>query len=171
MSRPEWFQRDLVAVSNYIPRYRPERRVVAAWQTPNEAAWHALVAGWRIIDELFGDGITVGAEEDAEDAIFIVNRMSARAPMSVVALAALLVRALDEIRSDEGIGASASRLVEGIGSAELHYKHPSWGHTVGTLLRVDWGAGRVLVHDRAPNGAREWWPIAEVRVELRGGVS
>ncbi len=44
----------------------------------------------------------------------------------------------------------------------VHYDHPSWGPCRGRVLRVD--GDRVLVQDLAPNGAREWWPLAGVRV-------
>lgn len=42
----------------------------------------------------------------------------------------------------------------------VQYDHPDWGTVVGEVLTVE--ADRVLVQDRSPNGAREWWPLAGV---------
>ncbi|HYF26550.1 MAG TPA: hypothetical protein VD931_12495 [Baekduia sp.] len=44
----------------------------------------------------------------------------------------------------------------------VQYNHPSWGPACGEVLRVD--GPHVLVQDQAPNGAREWWPVAEIIV-------
>lgn len=44
------------------------------------------------------------------------------------------------------------------------YQHPDWGHVVGVVLDERVEAGRVLVLDMSPNGARERWPAGELRV-------
>lgn len=58
----------------------------------------------------------------------------------------------------------------------VQYMHPDWGAVVGRVLQVDGAPGKVrawdgpqqmiLVQDQAPDGAREWWPLADcVRVD------
>lgn len=49
----------------------------------------------------------------------------------------------------------------------IHYHHPSWGPSVGTVLVPAGGSvdGRILVQDHAPHGAREWIEAEWVREE------
>lgn len=41
------------------------------------------------------------------------------------------------------------------------FAHPDWGRVRGKILVIM--RTRVLVQDLSPHGAREWWPIGEVR--------
>lgn len=59
--------------------------------------------------------------------------------------------------------------------ATVAYTHPSWGDVHGKVLRVGGEKGgadtaTALCQDLTPMvGAREWWPVAELRVV--GGAS
>jgi hypothetical protein len=44
----------------------------------------------------------------------------------------------------------------------VRYDHPDWGPVRGRVLAEPDEEGRVLVQDLSPNGAREWWPVADV---------
>lgn len=102
-------------------RAHPVRYPLAALgtheRTPEEARRLVLEAAARIMAELGDDGITIGAEEDAEAAIYVVAYLvpapAVRAPGLVVA-AAVLLRALEEIRSDDGITNDAAVALYGM---------------------------------------------------------
>lgn len=59
--------------------------------------------------------------------------------------------------------------------AVVSYTHPSWGAVRGEVLRIGGEKGpadtaTALCQDLTPTvGAREWWPVAELRVV--GGAS
>lgn len=44
----------------------------------------------------------------------------------------------------------------------VEYNSPSWGLVRGTVLNV--AGPRALCQDHAEHGAREWWPVAEIRL-------
>ncbi len=82
----------------------------------------------RILDELRDDGISVGAEEDAEVAIACVREMADwlcramdvhEAPsLELLQLAILLATAMDEVNDDDGItGTTARALDDAVGNA------------------------------------------------------
>jgi len=55
----------------------------------------------------------------------------------------------------------------------VFYSHPDWGPSKGRALTPpqDHGDGPVLlVQDLAPEGAREWWPLASLVVIARAPV-
>lgn len=41
----------------------------------------------------------------------------------------------------------------------VRYNHPDWGVCFGRVLHPEPCDGLVLVQDRSPGGAREWWPV------------
>ena len=52
------------------------------------------------------------------------------------------------------------------------YNHPDWGRVRGRVIRIepnDLRNGRLeaLCQDLAPNGGREWWPVAQLSKESR----
>lgn len=95
-------------------------------RAPEEARRLVLEAAGRILAELGDDGITIGAEEDAEAAIYVVAYLvpapGLRAPGLVVA-AAVLLRALEEIRGEEGITSEAATALRGV--VRGNCSHPS----------------------------------------------
>ena len=44
------------------------------------------------------------------------------------------------------------------------YLHPAWGEVRGVVLDEHPVEGRVLVLDMSPTGARERWPVADLRL-------
>ena len=41
------------------------------------------------------------------------------------------------------------------------YRSPAWGQSTGTVLRLVFATGEVLVQDHHPTGGREYWPAIE----------
>lgn len=46
----------------------------------------------------------------------------------------------------------------------VEYEHPDWGPSRGRVLDAGECRGAVLVQDLSVSGAREWWPVAGLRV-------
>lgn len=110
MTRPLPHPANLLPELRAFPLRYPVPRLLGSNREHSAAEALSLVvdAARRILDELDGDGITVGAEEDAELAIYVVSTLVPSAQVCAARAvygAAYLARALDAIRSDDGIGA------------------------------------------------------------------
>lgn len=97
----------LAELLGYRFRYRLPLAVVEGRHTSASARQDCRAAARRFLNELGDDGISFGAEEDAEAAIFAVGALGG--PADLVDFAALLVRAVDEINDDAGLGADTAR--------------------------------------------------------------
>lgn len=113
--------------------------------TNAEALRRCTAAARRILDELADDGISVGAEEDAEAAIVVVREMAdglnramdvhERPSLEVLRFAVLLTRATVEI-IDEGITAETARALADLDRPAADRVAPSpatetWSVSVG----------------------------------------
>jgi hypothetical protein len=107
------------ALAKYAPRYPHPRALLDVEITNASATARCVAAARRIVAELDDDGITVGAEEDAEAAILMVREMAdrlcramdvhERPTLELLRLGALLARAMDEINGDDGITVNTAR--------------------------------------------------------------
>jgi hypothetical protein len=90
--------------------------------TNADALRRCATAARRIVDELSDDGITVGAEEDAEAAILVVREMAdrlsramdvhERPTLPLLRFGALLARAMAELDDDDGLTGDTARALD-----------------------------------------------------------
>ena len=76
-----------------------------------EAIARATEAGRRILAELRADGVTVGAEEDAEAAAYIIGETD-RPPVALVALGLVLVTVVRGVNDGDGLTAATVARLE-----------------------------------------------------------
>lgn len=151
------------------------------WTVP-EARTRALDAARRLLTELRDDGVTVGAEEDAEAAAYVIGEAE-RPPAALVALGLGLLNVVRELNDGDGLAGSTvaalEEALEEVTLGELEERacapvrvrrpHGFKGRPdVGTVLNVGTlpAGGRlvlaVLVRvDNAGPDCREWWPAAD----------
>ena len=79
----------------------------------------------------------------------------------------LLVGAVRAATAEDGPAADAVKAGAPCPGDVVEYAHPSWGTVVATVLDAGVCHGAVLVQDHHPHGAREWWPVADLRVVTR----
>lgn len=112
MTRPLPHPANLLPELRAFPLRYPVPRLLGDRSNREHSAAEALSlvvdAARRMLVEHRDHGITVGAEEDAELAIYVVSTLVPSAEVKAARAvygAAYLARALDAIRSDDGIGA------------------------------------------------------------------
>ena len=102
----------LTTLRAYERRYELPRSVSAreGWTVP-EALSRATEAGRRILAELRDDGVTVGAEEDAEAAAYVIGEAE-RPPAVLVALGCVLLNVVREVSDNDGDGLTGATVAK-----------------------------------------------------------
>jgi hypothetical protein len=98
---------DRAAVLAYRPRYNASRTLYDRTHADGEVRDLCATAARRILAELAGDGVTMGAEEDADAAVVALATAPTRPP-DLYRAGAVLARAVAELESDDGITAATA---------------------------------------------------------------
>lgn len=98
---------DRAAVLAYRPRYPMSRTLYDRAHADGEARHLCELAARRILAELADDGVTMGAEEDAEAAVVALATLPNRPP-DLYRAGAVLARAVAELEDEDGLTAATA---------------------------------------------------------------